>query len=85
LFAAGLVERVRRRVGAVFVFITGTPSVFKDEITRWMQPELPLRSQPAQYPPAAKMAETALDYLVHWPEAAQAQAWSIDLPHDGQW
>jgi hypothetical protein len=26
-----------------FVFVTGTAAFFSDEVTRWMQPELPLR------------------------------------------
>jgi uncharacterized iron-regulated membrane protein len=30
-----------------FVFVTGTAAFFNDEITRWMQPELPLRVEQA--------------------------------------
>ena len=64
-----------------FVFVTGTAAYFKDDITRWMKPELPLPAQQAA-PPAAAMLERALDFLARQPEAADA--WEIQLPAEGQ-
>jgi uncharacterized iron-regulated membrane protein len=63
-----------------FVFVTGTAAFFCDEITRWMQPELPLRVEP-QFPPTAEMAETALDFLARQREPAGM--WGIFFPTDG--
>jgi uncharacterized iron-regulated membrane protein len=64
-----------------FVFVTGTAAFFCDEITRWMQPELPLRGE-QQYPPTAEMAERALVFLERQREPANG--WLIDFPTDGQ-
>jgi uncharacterized iron-regulated membrane protein len=63
-----------------FVFVTGSAAYFRHEITRWMKPELPLRTE-TRRPPAAAMAETAVSYLARQPEAARS--WSIALPQDG--
>jgi uncharacterized iron-regulated membrane protein len=65
-----------------FVFVIGSAAFFNAEITRWMKPEWPLWSNTPP-PPAAEMAETALDYLVRRPEAARAQDWYIELPAVG--
>jgi uncharacterized iron-regulated membrane protein len=64
-----------------FVFVTGTAAFFCDEITRWMQPELPLRTE-RQYPPTAEMAEMAVDFLARQREPADQ--WIIDFPTDGR-
>ncbi|THF62528.1 PepSY-associated TM helix domain-containing protein [Pseudothauera rhizosphaerae] len=64
-----------------FVFVTGSAAYFHMEITRWMQPEMPLRSQ-AQHPPAATMVKTAVDFLARQPDAARA--WTITLPANGE-
>jgi len=63
-----------------FVFVTGTATYYDNEITRWMQPELPLR-QTVEHPPQAEMLEKALDFLARQPDAADT--WSILLPRDG--
>ncbi|MBN7796124.1 PepSY-associated TM helix domain-containing protein [Parahaliea mediterranea] len=61
-----------------FVFVTGTAGYFDDEITRWMQPEQPLRQAPA---PAdnGRLAGLALDQLEQL--APGAAYWRIVLPH----
>jgi uncharacterized iron-regulated membrane protein len=64
-----------------FVFVTGTAAFFCDEITRWMQPELPLRVE-AQFPPTAEMAERAVDFLARQREPANG--WVIEFPTDGR-
>ena len=64
-----------------FVFVTGSAAFFCDEITRWMQPELPLRVE-QRYPPTAEMAETALDFLAKQREPAKR--WVIYFPTDGR-
>lgn len=57
------------------MFLTGTASYFRPEITRWMQPEL----RPAAVP-AAKAAEAAIRYLqATSPDDLQ---WFIYLPDD---
>lgn len=63
-----------------FVFVTGTAAYFKDDITRWMKPELPLAS-PVDHPPVTHMVERALAFLARQPEAAHD--WEIQLPSDG--
>lgn len=45
-----------------FVFMTGSAAYFKDEITRWMQPDLPLREL-IDIPPTLKMAQQAVHYF----------------------
>jgi uncharacterized iron-regulated membrane protein len=64
-----------------FVFVTGTAAFFCDEITHWMQPELPLRVE-QQFPPTAEMAEKALDFLARQREPANG--WVIYFPTDGR-
>lgn len=54
------------------IFVTGTVSYFQDEITRWMQPEIEGRSDPAS------AAKSAIDYLEK--VAPGARSWYIALP-----
>lgn len=54
------------------IFLTGTLSFFRNEITYWMQPELH-QSQPAE-----NTIDVAYDYLVR--HAPQAEQWQISLP-----
>jgi uncharacterized iron-regulated membrane protein len=63
-----------------FIFVMGTGTYFKDEITRWMEPERPLRAF-AAYPSGAEMAELALDHLARQP--GSSNTWVIHLPNDG--
>ncbi|MCX5462697.1 PepSY-associated TM helix domain-containing protein [Alcaligenes parafaecalis] len=62
-----------------FVFLTGTASYVKDEITRWMEPEHPLPSQvvPVQ---SSAMLELALKQL-RAKSPPDFKAWTITLPH----
>ena len=62
-----------------FVFVTGTPGYFQIEITRWMQPELPMVQARALENRAASF-ELALDRLQK--VAPGAAAWRINLPHE---
>lgn len=62
-----------------FVFVTGTAGYVDDEITRWMQPELPK--------PVLQVSEDrnalithGLNYLVQ--HAPHAKSWTITLPHE---
>lgn len=64
-----------------FVFVTGTAAYFKDDITRWMKPELPLASR-VDHPPVADQVERALAFLARQPEASHE--WDIILPTDGE-
>ncbi|WP_454617086.1 PepSY-associated TM helix domain-containing protein [Bradyrhizobium cenepequi] len=56
------------------VFLTGTVSYFRDEITRWMQPEI---GQLARVPDATA-AVSAIERLTA--VASDANRWMIDLP-----
>ncbi|MFS2197018.1 PepSY-associated TM helix domain-containing protein [Pseudomonas sp. Pseusp3] len=55
------------------IFLTGTLAYFKSETSRWMQPEIPVRSV---------SAETSLTVAQHYLEqhAAGASHWLIELP-----
>ena len=55
------------------IFLTGTLAYFKDEISHWMQPEIPARSV---------SSEASLTLAQHYLEqhAAGASRWLIDLP-----
>ncbi|KAA0971432.1 PepSY domain-containing protein [Pseudomonas sp. ANT_H12B] len=55
------------------IFLTGTLAYFKDEISHWMQPEIPVRSVSSE-----TSLTLAQDYLAQ--HAAGASRWSIDLP-----
>ncbi|WP_380876586.1 iron uptake protein [Sphingomonas sp. DBB INV C78] len=57
------------------MFLTGTASYFRPEITRWMQPELDLPRVPA-----ATAAKVAVDHLQK--VAPDAEQWFIYLPDD---
>lgn len=56
------------------IFLTGTLAYFKDEISHWMQPEIPARSVSSE----ASLA-LAQDYLQQ--HAPGASRWLIDLPN----
>lgn len=55
------------------IFLTGTLAYFKDEISHWMQPEIPARSVPAET--SLTLAQNYLQQ--HAPDASR---WLIDLP-----
>ncbi|MCD5994024.1 PepSY domain-containing protein [Pseudomonas sp. CDFA 602] len=55
------------------IFLTGTLSYFKDEITQWMQPEIPVRTLDA-----SQNVQLAQTYLQTY--AAGASRWVITLP-----
>ena len=57
------------------IFLTGTMSYFKPEITRWSQPEIPVRA--LDIPLALSKAQ---DYLQR--NAADAPGWFIELPDE---
>ncbi|WP_167378072.1 PepSY domain-containing protein [Pseudomonas floridensis] len=57
------------------IFLTGTLSYFKDEITQWMQPEIPAR--PLDAGASVQMAQTYLQS-----HAAGATRWFINLPDE---
>lgn len=63
-----------------FVFVTGTAGYFNSEITRWMEPELPLH-QPAPQD-NGQLALMAMDRLEK--AAPSAEFWFITLPHHSQ-
>ncbi|MCZ8254020.1 MAG: PepSY-associated TM helix domain-containing protein [Hylemonella sp.] len=59
------------------MFLTGTVSYFRDEISQWMRPELPYQ---AQVPDEALVAQRVVDQLaVLAPHATQ---WSLRLPDE---
>ena len=57
------------------IFLTGTLSYFKNEITQWMQPEIPVRAVDGQ-----ASIQVAQDYLQR--NAADASRWFISLPDE---
>lgn len=61
-----------------FVFVTGTAGYFDNEITRWMEPERPLRQAP-DTTDKGSLAVLALDQLEQL--APNAAYWGIILPH----
>ncbi|CAA0119559.1 PepSY-associated TM helix domain-containing protein [Zhongshania aliphaticivorans] len=63
-----------------FVFVTGSAGYFNTEITRWMQPELPLHQAMPQN--NGRLAMMAMDRLEE--AAPNAEFWSITLPHHSQ-
>ncbi|KAF1023394.1 MAG: hypothetical protein GAK30_00597 [Paracidovorax wautersii] len=56
------------------MFLTGTVSYFREEISAWMRPELPVASPL----PAAEAAQRTVDALAR--EAADSPQWGITLP-----
>ncbi|QEI07563.1 PepSY domain-containing protein [Pigmentiphaga aceris] len=63
-----------------FVFVTGTAGYVDDEITRWMQPELPL---PTRVDPGDEARLLGLGLARLEIAAPQAKSWTITLPHLG--
>ena len=63
-----------------FVFVTGTAGYFNSEITRWMQPELPLHQSAPQ--DNGKLGTIAMERLQA--VAPNGEFWSITLPHRSQ-
>ncbi|MGP1717613.1 MAG: PepSY-associated TM helix domain-containing protein [Methylophilus sp.] len=63
-----------------FMFVTGSTGYMNAEITRWMQPELPL-AKPVVEVPAAQVLKVAFDRLAQ--VAPNARMWSVTLPHRG--
>lgn len=64
-----------------FVFATGTPGYFQQEITRWMQPErLQHKSESTQHVSIRQLLTLSLDRLEK--VAPAAASWRITLPHE---
>lgn len=64
-----------------FVFATGTPGYFQQEITRWMQPERALEDRSIdQSVPTPQLVTLALERLEQ--VAPVAASWRITLPHE---
>lgn len=62
-----------------FVFVTGTAGYLDDEITRWMQPELPLATtQIGLYEPSVMTGQALARLQVIAPPA---RSWTVTLPH----
>jgi uncharacterized iron-regulated membrane protein len=59
------------------MFLTGTVSYFKDEITQWMRPEVVYRTAPPDAAITAERVAATLDTL-----AAGSAQWSFDLPNE---
>jgi len=57
------------------MFLTGTTAYFRDEISRWMRPELPAQHQ---VPDAGATAQRVVDTLQQ--EAPSSPQWSFTLP-----
>jgi len=60
----------------VFMFITGTSGYFKEEITRWMQPERPLSST---HMDKGELLDISQKYLAQ--HATETKRWQIKLPN----
>jgi len=59
-----------------FIFLTGTLGYFEKEITRWMQPELPMATSKFSN---QELAHIALNHLKQ--EAPNSKKWVINLPN----
>ncbi|AMJ55705.1 MULTISPECIES: PepSY-associated TM helix domain-containing protein [Stenotrophomonas] len=57
----------------LLIFMAGTASYYREEISRWMRPELPRSTVSAD-----DAAARALSFLQH--KAPQAESWSVTLP-----
>jgi len=57
----------------LLIFMAGTASYYREEISRWMRPELPRSTVSAD-----DAATRALSFLQH--KAPQAESWSVTLP-----
>lgn len=62
-----------------FIFVTGTAGYFLPEINRWMRPELPLHSAPANLD-HAKLTELGMAKLAA--TAPDANVWTVHFPHE---
>ncbi len=65
-----------------FIFVTGTVSFANQEITRWMQPERPLKE--AHAPDAVKQFDTAYHYLNNNKSSQAADSWTITFASDSR-
>ena len=59
------------------IFVTGTASYYRADISRWMRPEL-VRAEPLEASALAASAERAVSYLKE--HAPKARTWFIGLP-----
>lgn len=59
------------------MFLTGSVSYFKDEISQWMRPELPHQSQPPDLAQVAQRMVAGLESL-----APGSSQWSMRMPDD---
>lgn len=66
----------------LFVFVTGTASYANREITRWMQPEQPIRVSNA--PGNAEQFDIAYRHLLANPASHQSSSWTIDFINTGR-
>ncbi|MCC7634945.1 PepSY-associated TM helix domain-containing protein [Stenotrophomonas rhizophila] len=57
----------------LLIFMAGTASYYREEISRWMRPELPRSTVSSDV-----AAERALGFLQH--KAPQAESWNVSLP-----
>lgn len=57
----------------LLIFMAGTASYYRDEISRWMRPELPRSTVSSDV-----AAQRALTFLQH--KAPQAESWNVTLP-----
>ncbi|WP_081668500.1 PepSY-associated TM helix domain-containing protein [Sphingomonas phyllosphaerae] len=57
------------------MFLTGTASYFRPEITRWMQPEMPVNHTPAAIAAQSAVAQLSRDGI-------RDQQWFIQLPNE---
>ncbi len=57
----------------LLIFMAGTASYYREEISRWMRPELPRSTVEADV-----AAQRALQFLQH--KAPQAESWNVTLP-----
>ena len=57
----------------LLIFMAGTASYYREEISRWMRPELPRSSVSSEV-----AAERAIAFLQH--KAPQAESWNVTLP-----
>ncbi len=63
------------------VFVTGTASYYRADISRWMRPEL-TKASPLTHAELPAAAERAVAYLEK--HASEARTWFIGLPHGAE-
>ncbi len=66
----------------LFVFVTGTASYANREITRWMQPEQPMRASNAMS--NADQFDIAYRHLLANPASQQSSSWTVNLINTGR-